>query len=101
MKERPVMPANELKPCPFCGGPAVMLHQKFYLVECDDCETNYMAGPIGIGWHKTAEEAAASWNKRPSEERLQKRLQRIDSMLTESVEALKIAEAEIQRLKDK
>ncbi|HEI9833963.1 TPA: Lar family restriction alleviation protein [Serratia marcescens] len=20
MKERPVMPANELKPCPFCGG---------------------------------------------------------------------------------
>lgn len=92
--------ANELKPCPFCGESTVMLHQKYYLAECDNCGTNFMAGPVGIGWYETEEAAAADWNNRPQETYLQSRVDSLDSMLTESVEALKAAEAEIQRLKE-
>jgi len=29
MKERPVMPANELKPCPFCGGSARVVDSSY------------------------------------------------------------------------
>lgn len=59
----------ELKPCPFCGGKAVM--QSFstqrekcirYRVICDKCG-------VENGWeHFKSEEAAEAWNRRAGED---------------------------------
>ena len=55
----------ELKPCPFCGGEAVMEHYigGGYLAHCSECD-----GMIE-NWFEREAEAAEAWNRRaPSKE---------------------------------
>ncbi|CAI1948731.1 restriction alleviation protein, Lar family [Serratia marcescens] len=63
MKERPVMPANELKPCPFCGvhgnGNVQLQHRSHILgwqVLCLSCGAR---GPDG-----DHDDAVDRWNHR-------------------------------------
>lgn len=54
----------ELKPCPFCGGVATMLHfkrEKCYRVSCDDIDCCCVAHS---GYHLTEAEAIEAWNRR-------------------------------------
>ncbi len=69
MKERPVMPANELKPCPFCGGKDVEAFQQYpeddggmgsYIVRCHSCDAQ-SAQFIGKG---KRDMAIRAWNRR-------------------------------------
>jgi Lar family restriction alleviation protein len=49
---------SKLKPCPFCGGNAILyIDCGYYIAECENCEA--MSGE-----HKTAEETIEAWNKR-------------------------------------
>jgi len=52
--------ATELKPCPFCGGKAVMYGQVFYYIVCKSC---------GVETHGSHSEqsAAEAWNRRSSD----------------------------------
>lgn len=55
--------ANNLKPCPFCGGKAKIRGEKYWRprvsrnVICTKCFSN-------SGWFDTEEEAAEAWNRR-------------------------------------
>lgn len=61
----------ELKPCPFCGGPASLFcveqpsGELTYEVDCenDGCEVSACTM-----LYPTREEAAAVWNRRPSDD---------------------------------
>lgn len=62
---------EELKPCPFCGGKAHLLTSNgSFLIECSVCLTDFLDGPVGIGWYRSEKDAAAGWNDRPSERAL-------------------------------
>ncbi|HGK4636026.1 TPA: Lar family restriction alleviation protein [Yersinia enterocolitica] len=62
---------EKLKPCPFCGGKAHSLTSNgSFLVECSVCLTDFLNGPVGIGWYHSEKDAAAGWNDRPSERAL-------------------------------
>ncbi|CNJ56177.1 Lar family restriction alleviation protein [Yersinia mollaretii] len=62
---------EELKLCPFCGGKAHLLTSNgSFLVECSLCLTDFLNGPVGIGWYRSEKDAAADWNDRPSERAL-------------------------------
>lgn len=53
--------SEELKPCPFCGGEAVMCgfqDEMMHFVKCRDC------GACSDGAQLSAETAAAAWNRR-------------------------------------
>lgn len=58
---------DKLKPCPFCGGKAEMLINKYndlrkeYLVACTKCD-----GMVER-WRETEEEATEQWNRRVSD----------------------------------
>ena len=51
---------TELKPCPFCGGKAVIF-KYFWSVRCEDClvETSIF---------ETKEEATEAWNRRVNDD---------------------------------
>ena len=56
--------ANELKPCPFCGGEPTVSYDaddKWFLIEClnDDCPFIVQGQ-----WHLDMEEAIEAWNRR-------------------------------------
>ena len=52
---------SKLKPCPFCGGDAILyIDCGYYIAECENCEA--MSGE-----HETAEETIKSWNNRVGE----------------------------------
>ncbi|HDL6856624.1 TPA: Lar family restriction alleviation protein [Yersinia enterocolitica] len=62
---------EELQPCPFCGGKAHLLTSNgSFLIECSVCLTDFLNGPVGIGWYRSEKDAAADWNDRPSERAL-------------------------------
>ena len=49
---------SKLKPCPFCGGDAILyIDCGYYIAECENCEAV-------SGEHKTAEETLKAWNNR-------------------------------------
>ena len=55
--------AEELKPCPFCGGEAELFgttESGIFYVECLNCDVN--------GNFDMPEEAIAAWNRRVSDE---------------------------------
>ena len=67
------MMANELKPCPFCGGEAITGSQE--LGDCHigiyfgvGCETTDCFAEFDIGecWYDTEQEAIIAWNTRAS-----------------------------------
>jgi len=52
---------EELKPCPFCGGKAVILKENMYSVRCNSCF-------IGTDFCFTEQEAITAWNRRTTNE---------------------------------
>lgn len=54
---------EELKPCPFCGGEAVLVDSgtdiliRCYCISCRNCRCN-------SDWLKTRKEAIGAWNRR-------------------------------------
>ncbi len=73
---------SELKPCPFCGQPAVMDNWwrsesgTVYYVKCE----GYVKGTgcrVSTGAYATREEAAGNWNTRPIEDALQAEIDRL------------------------
>ena len=50
---------EELKPCPFCGGTAILYDAGIPYVRCDTCGTQTTA-------YQTPDEAIAAWNRRSS-----------------------------------
>ena len=50
---------NKLKPCPFCGGEAIIdgCDDTLWIVICKECNAS-------IGYKETKEEAIEAWNKR-------------------------------------
>ena len=57
---------EDLRSCPFCLGLATLekIEDRCYGVGCADCDFQLMNGSVGIGWHKSEQEAIAAWNKR-------------------------------------
>ena len=65
---------TELKPCPFCGGEAILikdfkegeaLHHPSVVVKCDTCGCNtghYIVGCYGMG--ATMRDVINAWNRR-------------------------------------
>lgn len=65
--------SNELKPCPFCGGEAVITSAKaapLHWVGCEVCE-------IESRCFTTREAAILYWNTRPAEDALQAEIERL------------------------
>lgn len=63
------MTETKLKPCPFCGGEAVMLGEDdgMYQVVCPNCAANI------DNYDDEKEVAAEKWNSRPIEDELDKK----------------------------
>lgn len=51
--------SNKLKPCPFCGGEAIIdgCDDTLWIVICKECNAS-------IGYKETKEEAIEAWNRR-------------------------------------
>ena len=65
---------NELKPCPFCGGEAILCAEHIY---CNECIAEmqievYVRADVRMGGLPTYEEAKsamiAAWNRRANDE---------------------------------
>ncbi|RLO48221.1 Lar family restriction alleviation protein [Serratia marcescens] len=75
MKERPVMPANELKPCPFCGGHAEMQRigneytkKRSIVVKCTGCRIQLTNSAImHYGFDFLHQKTVEAWNRRVSD----------------------------------
>lgn len=75
---------EELQPCPFCGGKAHLLTSNgSFLIECSVCLTDFLNGPVGIGWYRSEKDAAADWNDRPSERALIAQLEAAQKEITD------------------
>lgn len=80
----------KLKPCPFCGGKAVVGWQvmhgdKIWHVECQsvECSTSEC-------YRKTRREAIAAWNTRPIEAALEKQVDDLQGELAQSGEVSRV-----------
>lgn len=51
---------TELKPCPFCGGQAHIMHEGHWIM-CEDCQSE-------SGYYETKEETIEAWNRRAENE---------------------------------
>lgn len=62
------MSKSKLKPCPFCGGDAVIIKTNRYYVQCNVCEA---IGTYNKGTSKTdkmaIEKVIAHWNNRKAD----------------------------------
>lgn len=62
---------DKLKPCPFCGGRAVMIGAPFthdrFLVACKNRGDACKCEPC-TNWFDTREEAAEAWNRRVNDD---------------------------------
>lgn len=47
---------TDLKPCPFCGGKAHIIHEGYWIMY-EDCQSE-------SGYYETKEEAIEAWNRR-------------------------------------
>lgn len=70
--------SDELKPCPFCGGEAVLNTESFSGVEvfCIDCI-------IGTGTRSSIRDAINMWNTRPAEDALKAENERLKEALAQ------------------
>ena len=84
------MEHNELKPCPFCGGKAVIRETKIYLTEaiqihCEKCSVHTPKAPfnhlryydgeeIQMTREMAAQEVIEKWNRRASVDQIAKEL---------------------------
>lgn len=57
---------TELKPCPFCGGEAILSKKgSYYSIECDKCGCGTkLCGSYMYSNEKNRKEAAKRWNRR-------------------------------------
>ncbi len=59
---------TKLKPCPFCGGKAILLDASYpYWVVCDDCGAR-VRGHRGVG-DEGIKASIEAWNKRSKKRR--------------------------------
>ena len=57
---------DELKPCPFCGGSEIVVHEELNLTYCNGC---------------SAETDMGDWNTRPIEDELNRRISKAKDLL--------------------
>lgn len=67
--------SNELKPCPFCGGEAKVVHSSAVYVTCTECgcRTRQMNRRVRVESQKDEERrveelAVKAWNRRANDE---------------------------------
>lgn len=57
--------AEELRPCPFCGGEARIIAKPYEPKVCVGCDDDTCLGFSGLGWlYDSEQEAAEAWNRR-------------------------------------
>lgn len=61
----------ELKPCPFCGGEATLIHEKrhLWIVECSNVNCLFGTGLIFDDNEYSVSEIIKAWNTRAYEEK--------------------------------
>ena len=56
---------TELKPCPFCGGPAILIRGGFGEIFASCADEKQCGGRLGTGvWFSKEHEAVRVWNER-------------------------------------
>lgn len=57
--------ADELMPCPFCGGEVRIIAKPYEPKVCVGCDDDTCLGFSGLGWlYDSEQEAAEAWNRR-------------------------------------
>ena len=68
---------NELKPCPFCGGEAMLIsspHNGIFYIQCCSCtamigrKRKIVSSMVGREFFESKDEAIEAWNRRRKDE---------------------------------